>query len=208
MTTACWRGYQAEWTIIDNQLYLTAIYSCCFREDSVKANLQRLFGARYVNGKVKANWVTDTIISPKGKLVHYVHLGYASVYEKETEFQFKNGQLTGIKTYDNSRSRSSIYCGDSRKLFEYIYSNIRWHALPDVNTDSSRVFVSFSANEEGLIDSVQVLRGRNSIFNQEVIRVIKSIPGWSVLYQKGHFKRIHYNYPIAFNRELFERYKK
>lgn len=28
-STACWRGYQAKWKIIDNQLYLTEIGSCC-----------------------------------------------------------------------------------------------------------------------------------------------------------------------------------
>ncbi|WP_254411990.1 energy transducer TonB family protein [Dyadobacter diqingensis] len=201
----CWKGYQAEWTIIDNQLYLTAIYGCCFTETGKKSDLEYIFGDKVINGRVKADWVTGLYFA-EDKYLFSVY-DY-TVYKTEFKFQFRTGRLTDVETYDNSRSRSSIYCGDSRKLFEYIYSNIRWHALPDVNTDSSRVFVSFSANEEGLIDSVQVLRGRNSIFNQEVIRVIKSIPGWCVLYQKGQFKRIHYNYPIAFNRELFERYKK
>jgi hypothetical protein len=27
MSTACWRGYEAEWIIIDDYLYLTGIYS-------------------------------------------------------------------------------------------------------------------------------------------------------------------------------------
>src|SRR5690554_1604920 len=51
MSTACWRGYEAEWTIVDNELYLTGIYSCCYYEDSIKANLKMLFGDKVVSGK-------------------------------------------------------------------------------------------------------------------------------------------------------------
>jgi hypothetical protein len=93
MTTACWRGYQAEWEIIENQLYLTGIYSCCYSYDGVKADLQALAGDYYAIGKVKADWVTDNLIVPKGKLLYYVHDAYESHYETEIEFQI-NSTLT------------------------------------------------------------------------------------------------------------------
>jgi hypothetical protein len=37
-STDCWRGYQAEWAIIENELYLTGIYSCCY----AKIKLRRI----------------------------------------------------------------------------------------------------------------------------------------------------------------------
>lgn len=205
LQSACWKGYQAEWTIIDNQLYLTAIYGCCFPETGKKSDLEYIFGDKVINGRVNADWVTGLYFAED----KYLFSTYDyTVYKTEFKFQFRMGRLTNVETYDNSRSKSSIYCREPRKLYEYIYSNIRWHALPDLSTDSSRVFVSFSSNEEGIIDSVEVFGGQNPIFNQEAIRVIKSIPGWAVLYQKGKFKRIRLTCPITFNRELFERYKK
>lgn len=205
LQSACWKGYQAEWTIIDNQLYLTAIYGCCFTETGKKSDLENIFGDKVINGRVKADWVTGLYFA-EDKYLFSVY-DY-TVYKTEFKFQFRMGRLTDVETYDNSRSKSSIYCRETRILHDYIYSNIHWHALPDLSTDSSRVFVSFSANEEGIIDSAEVFVGQNPIFNQEAIRVIKSIPGWAVLYQKGKFKRIRLTCPITFNREIFERYKK
>ena len=44
-STACWRGYIAEWKIIDNKLYLSNIYSCdyFYSENKTKADLKKLF---------------------------------------------------------------------------------------------------------------------------------------------------------------------
>lgn len=108
ITTACWREYSAEWTIIDNQLYLTGIFSCCYYEDKIKSDLKQLFGKKFIDGKVKADWVTAKILSPQGKELYYVHSGYESLYEKEVIYEFVNGQLKGTKTFDNSKSKKSI----------------------------------------------------------------------------------------------------
>lgn len=63
-STSCWRGYYAEWEIINNEIYLTGIFSCCEEHRETKADLKDLFGVKCINGKVKAVWVTDTFISP------------------------------------------------------------------------------------------------------------------------------------------------
>ena len=64
VTTACWRGYIAQWEIIEDRLFLTAIYSCFHYEDKVKADLKRLFPNEYRNGKIEAKWVTATLLVP------------------------------------------------------------------------------------------------------------------------------------------------
>jgi hypothetical protein len=199
ITTACWRGYQAEWEIIENQLYLKAIYSCCYSEDGIKADLKSLAEVYYVNEKVKADWVTGYLIAPKGKLLYYVHDAYESLYETEIEFQFNKGQLIGTKTYDNSKSKQSVYSQNDEKLRQFIYSNIKWEDLPTLNDKEIKVFIQFSANENGIIDSVKVLKGYNTIFDNEAIRIVKAIPEWDVYYKHGNYKRITWNLPIVFS---------
>jgi hypothetical protein len=208
MTTACWRGYQAEWEIIENHLYLTGIYSCCYSDDGVKADLQALAGDYYANGKVKADWVTGNLIAPKGKLLYYVHDAYESLYETEIEFQINKGQVIGIKTYDNSKSKQSVYSQNDEKLKQFIYSNINWKALPELDDKVIKVFIQFSANGKGIIDSVKVLRGYNNIFDEEAIRIVKAIPEWDIYCKHGKHKRINWNLPIVFSELNRKEYQK
>jgi hypothetical protein len=205
-STACWRGYKAEWEIINKELYLVGIYSCCFYEDKIKANLIDLFGSKCKQGKVKADWVTGKMLSPQGKLLYYVHMGYGSLYEKEVVYEFENGQLKDIITYDNSKSRKSIY-SQNTNLQNFIYSNINWDILPKEDK-IIKVFVLFSANEQGIIDSVKVIRGFDKIFDEEALRVIKLIPEWDVFYRLGKHERQMRSMPIFFSQENKRKYKK
>jgi hypothetical protein len=206
-STACWRGYEATWEIVGNELYLIGIYSCCLRKDKIQADLKRLFGEKYINGKVKADWVTADILSPQGKLIHYIHMGYGSLYEREVVFEIENGQLQGTIIYDNSKSRQSEFSKDNNKLNKYLYRNIRWDQLPRQDKPV-RVFVQFSANEKGIIDSVEVKKGVNDVFDKEAVRVVKSIPDWDVFYRMGKFERSPWILVIVFSNENKKRYKK
>lgn len=206
MSTACWREYFAEWTIVDSQLYLTGIFSCCYYKDNIKSDLQQLFGDKFINGKVKADWVTAKMLSPQGKQLYYVHMGYESLYEKEVVYEIVNGQLKGITTYDNTKSRKSIYSNDTT-LFKFIYSNINWETLP--NTEKPvKVFIKLSANEQGIIDTVTVMKGFDETFDSEAIKVIKSIPDWDVFYRRGLHERRPWIVPIIFSEENRQKYKK
>jgi hypothetical protein len=207
VSTACWRGYQAEWIIIDGQLYLTGIFSCCFYEDKIKADLKILFGNKFIDGKVKAEWVSGHIIAPQGKQLYYVHMGYESLYEKELEFQFKNGKLIGTKTYDNSKSRQSPYSKDPEKLKEFIYSHINWTILPKF-TESVKVFVQFSANENGVVDSTKIMKGYDATFDKEAERVIQAIPEWDVYYRHEKLERRSWTFPIIFSEDNKKKYQK
>lgn len=203
-TTACWRGYQAEWTVINQELFLTAIYSCSYKDDRPKADLKQLFGKKCKGGKVRANWVTAKMIVPKGKRLYYVHTGYESLYEFENEFQFKKGKLLQVTIYDNSKSRRSIYSQDSI-LNKFIYSHINWEILPKDST-VAKLVVQFSANEQGVIDQVKVMWGQKPIYDQEAIRVVRSIPEWDVFYRRGKHERSAWNLPIHFSPENRKKY--
>ncbi len=205
-STACWREYQGKWEIIDSELYLIGIYSCCFCEDKIEANLEQLFPDKFENGKVKADWVTANILSPQGKQLYYVHMGYESLYEKEVVYEIENGQLKGTTTFDNTKSRKSIYSQDTT-LLTFIYSNINWETLPKKDK-TVKVFIQFSANEQGKIDSLKVMRGFDETYDNEALRVVKCIPEWDVFYRHGQHERRVWNLPIVFSEENRKKYQK
>ena len=98
-STACWRGYKAIWELKGDDLYLIKITSChnnCGLEIK-NADLKKMFGQDIIF----AEWFSGNIVAPKGKLINYIHMGYASLYEKEDIFSFKKGKLIGKKTYQN-----------------------------------------------------------------------------------------------------------
>jgi len=205
-TTACGDGYLTMWEITENQLYLTGIYSCCFYKDSIKADLTFLFKEKVVNGKVKAEWVTQkNVRGGKGFILWHNDM---QVFKQEFEFEFLDGILVETKTFDNSKSRKSAYSTNEIRLVEFIYSNIEWDKLP-IQKESIRLLVRFSANENGKIDKVEVVRKSDiEMFNKEAARVIKLIPDWDVIYLKGQLYRQHFTIPIIFSEENREKYGK
>jgi len=205
-TTACGDGYLTMWEIMENQLYLTGIYSCCYDEDSIKADLTLLFKEKVVNGKVKADWVTEkSVYGGKGFMLWNNDM---QVFKQEFEFEFSDGKLSEIKTFDNSKSRESVFSTNEIKLVEFIYSNIEWTKLP-IQKESIEIYVRFSANENGKIDEVEVVKKSDiELFNQEATRVIKSIPDWNVIFQKGKLCRQYYTMPIIFSEKNREKYGK
>jgi hypothetical protein len=206
--TGCWRGFEARWTIVDDQLYLTGIFSCCFRQDSVKANLLDLFGKKCIDGRVKADWVTDTIMAFTGHKPNSAHSRYGTLYEKEIELQFKKGVLVKTTDYDNSKTRLSVYSSDEEKLRRLIHAAIDWKALPSLVDKPIKVYVQFSANEQGVVDSVKVLKGYSAAFDTEAIRVIKAIPTWDVIYRQGRLIRTSWVMPVTFSNEYRKKYER
>lgn len=207
MNTACWREYIAEWTIIDNEIFLTNIYSCNYYEDSIKSDLKTVFGVEYNNGRVKATWLTGKILIPKGKLVHYIHSGYESFYETELVLTFKNGILKEQITYDNSKSYKSIYTENQDSLLNFIYNNIDWNNIPDLKDKKKRVLISIISGEIRKPDSVLIVRPcDNEILNQEALRVVSLLPEWDVYYKHGVVYRMKWFYPVIFDEQKRMRY--
>jgi hypothetical protein len=74
------------------------------------------------------------------------------------------------------------------------------------NQDKITIFVQFSANSKGIIDSTKVVRGYNEDFDNEAIRVIKTIPKWDILYSRGQLVRMNWTMPITFNEDNRRKY--
>jgi len=91
-STARWRGYRAVWRVENDSMFLVSIQSCHKGEGDVDANLKKMFGDKYINGRVYAYWYTGLIVLPHGRLKNYVHMGYGSTYSKYLLLEIHKGE--------------------------------------------------------------------------------------------------------------------
>lgn len=103
-STANWRGYEGTWEIRDDRLYLTGLEGRL--KDGSTGTLATVFPDS-PNG-VFARWYSGELHTPRGRLIKYVHMGYASQYESDLLLQIENGVLkrssirhNGVKESDD-----------------------------------------------------------------------------------------------------------
>lgn len=83
--TASWRGYQAIWRIQDKRLYLSSINEApCGSSEKDEIVMKP---------PIPANWVNQLLIVPQGEELEYVHMGFASAYERYLILAVENGQV-------------------------------------------------------------------------------------------------------------------
>lgn len=195
ISTACWRGCVAEWTIISDKIYLSNIY--VWHDNKVKVDLKKIFGNELTGNLLFANWVTGKLYVPKGRCVEYVHLGYKSIYETETVIEFNDGVLIASKTYNNYIAKKSKFTTDPNpnNYLEFVYSKVNWEQLPDLKNKHFQVSIGVQPNQDGqidsllsnytyLLDSSELITDTTNIFIKEAIRIVKLIPDWDVIYQR------------------------
>jgi len=206
-STGCWRGYRAEWIIINDSIFLNNIYHC--HNENIKVNLNDIFSNKVENEKIFASWINGDLLVPQGECLEYVHMGYHSIYELETVLSVESGLIKNIEIFNNRIAKksdffkSAIYGG----VREFTSKNINWDNLPDITGKLYRVSVSVALNEHGQIESINeehthmmeswlikktqrvdssvFVTDINNVFIQEAIRIAKLIPEWDVIYQRG-----------------------
>ncbi len=106
VSTALWRGYVGYFEIIDNELYLTDMKRPIGSYTDEDGNYQQKWVSIYRmyfprQDKVKIDWFSGILILPHGKMVEYVHQGYASTYSKYWLLEIENGTFNEARKYDN-----------------------------------------------------------------------------------------------------------
>jgi len=85
-STACWRGYIGSWEIKEGRFFLCG-----------------LCGQYKLQGEepLFADWFTGVLRIPRGRMLHYVHMGFGSVYEKELHIKIEKGVVVKSHVVDN-----------------------------------------------------------------------------------------------------------
>ncbi len=61
------------------------------------------------------------------------------------------------------------------------------------------VYTTFIVEKDGSISNIKTLRGVSSIFDKEVIRVVKLMPKWVPGKHRGKNVRVLFNFPVKFS---------
>jgi hypothetical protein len=85
-STACWRNYRGSWEVAGKRLSLIAI-----------EGRYELKGAE----PLFADWFSGVLLVPRGEVIKYVHMGFASVFEEELHIEVARGLETGRRLVDN-----------------------------------------------------------------------------------------------------------
>jgi len=112
-STALWRGYVATWALENGRLLLLKVDGLVsadargelvpgsqdFMQESIglnpysttagPASLQLLFPG--TGGPILATWFSGELRIPEGECVHYEHMGFGSVYERELSIKIDRG---------------------------------------------------------------------------------------------------------------------
>lgn len=91
-STGCWRNYIGTWEISKGRLYLLKL-----------EGIWKLEG----NTPLFADWVSTTLVVPRGKLLKYVHMGFESIYERTLYIEVRAGEVSKTWEVDNRSHRSN-----------------------------------------------------------------------------------------------------
>jgi len=136
VSSACWRMYKGYWEINNDSLFLTKLINSC--GDKV-FDLKNIFGAGKVkNGKVFADWVSDTINVGYGELIGWIepdsidendyvnyYNSFRELYSKSFYCELNNGIVKNLEINEKSNCEIlSFYANRDFKNSEYtLYIN-------------------------------------------------------------------------------------
>ena len=88
--------------------------------------------------------------------------------------------------------------GGDAELLKYIATNIKYPKESQDNGEQGRVICSFIVGRDGSVNNPEVLRGVTPLLNEEVVRVINTMPRWNPGMQRGKAVAVKYTVPITF----------
>ena len=90
--------------------------------------------------------------------------------------------------------------GGQDALDKYIRENLRYsEVIGKYQVDAAgRIFVNFIVEPDGSITNVKVLRGIYEHYDEEAVRVVKSMPKWNPGKQYDKPVRVSYTIPVVF----------
>ena len=191
--------YIAEWTIIDNALYLTGIYpGPDAKKQGQKANMNTIFHVK--NSRVKASWVTTDFWIPIGKPLRWANI-MTPIYKAELFIVIKNGKVIKKQQYNYSAEDRP----NDKEILEFIYSNISWDKIPPIDQEK-KVFIAFETGASGKPEKAAIIRGKDcTTCNEEALRALSLMP-WPPDYKEGKLYPSAYSLPLIFSEEQRKKY--
>lgn len=88
--------------------------------------------------------------------------------------------------------------GGQKVLMEYLVENIHYTKEMEESCAQGRVIITFVVEKDGSITEAKVVKGIDPAFDEEALRVVKSMPKWIPGKQNGEPVRTKYTVPVTF----------
>lgn len=102
-STACWRRYVGKWEISLDRLYLMGISATY--EDGSEVTLGDFFPG--FDSRVFAHWFSGVLSVPQGDVLKYVHMGFATMFERDLLISIEQGVVVDTQVRVNSAPSSA-----------------------------------------------------------------------------------------------------
>jgi TonB family protein len=113
----------------------------------------------------------------------------------------KEPLITSPFSYDKlTKPTMPKFPGGPEKMFEFIADNLRWPE-DDGSCIQGRVIISFIVEKDGSLSDIKVAKSLDPLFDEEAVRVVKSMPKWEPGMWNGKPARVNYSIPIRFRLE-------
>lgn len=116
--------------------------------------------------------------------------------------------FVGVSVTTWAQHNDSVYVNpDTRPVFgsgvtsiqSFIRTNVEYPEESLKNCEQGKVYLSFVVEVDGNTSNIEVVRGISELLDQEAIRVISLMNGWTPAMNNGKAVRSVYKMPISFS---------
>ena len=98
----------------------------------------------------------------------------------------------------NMAEQMPSFVGDENALYTFLSKHIIYPLSAKENNVEGKVVVKFIVEKDGAVSNIEILRKLGFGCDEEVIRLIKSMPKWIPGKQNGKLVRVYFTLPIVF----------
>lgn len=140
ISTNCWRGYQAVYSLENDSLFLKYIIPCnsLRKLDADDINnsdeqIQKLFQDKVRNNKVFIDWFSSEFTFPKGKPIWWDGI-FTTIYDKEELYSIRKGVLVDKHIINNYQKVKGGISRKKQEMSKAVFNEIKklnWKKLDD-----------------------------------------------------------------------------
>ena len=140
ISTGCWRGYQAVYSLENDSLFLKYIipFNSLRKLDVDDINnsnkqMQRVFQEKVKNNKVFIDWYSSEFTVPKGKRIWWDGI-FIAIYDKEELYTVRKGILVDKYIINNYQKVKGGISRKKKEMSKAVFNEIKkldWEKLDD-----------------------------------------------------------------------------
>lgn len=124
-------------------------------------------------------------------LAQDIHMNESGEKVKLTDEMLEEGEFTLVEVMPE-------YPGGVDALVQWVANELEYPKEAKKKKIEGVVYIQFVVGKDGSIENAFVQRGVHPLLDEEALRVVKSIKGYTPGYQKGKPVRVQFTFPLRF----------